>query len=187
MGFTKENVFVGLGSNLGNRLDNLLDALNRIRLMPDTELNVCSAVYETPPFGYLEQADFLNMVARISTDLSPHDLLRRLQSIEKEMGREKLIHWGPRIIDLDILFYGQEIVDSESLKIPHPEALNRAFVLVPLADIAPEFVPPASDSTISQARETLAPHTGFKYYRSPSDLFSDLNNATSDKTTVSGN
>jgi 2-amino-4-hydroxy-6-hydroxymethyldihydropteridine diphosphokinase len=182
-----EDVFVGLGSNMGDRLANLIAALKMVQAIPGTELRECSAVYENPPYGYLEQQDFMNMAVKVATGLGAELFFEHLQSIEKEMGRVKEIRWGPRIIDLDLLFFDQLVIETGSLTIPHPEALNRAFVLIPLADIAPDFVPPGSDEAINQIKKALAPQTGFHYYKSSVDFFSDLNNATSDPTTISGN
>jgi 2-amino-4-hydroxy-6-hydroxymethyldihydropteridine diphosphokinase len=127
-------VFVALGSNLGNRLANLEDAIDRLE--PEVHITNVSSVYETAPWGVSDQPRFLNCVISANTSLEPKALLVKLKSIEKDMGRQPGVRYGPRLIDLDILLYDKMIMDTEDLVIPHPRMLERAFVLVPLADIA---------------------------------------------------
>ncbi|MCG8604065.1 2-amino-4-hydroxy-6-hydroxymethyldihydropteridine diphosphokinase [bacterium] len=136
-------LFIGLGSNLGDRLAHLTRALEAIAHLPDTQLLVCSSVYETEPVGYRSQDDFLNLVAHVATDLGPPDFLRQCWKIESEIGRRRDRTWGPRTIDIDLLYWGSETISTPLLKIPHPEAEKRGFVLIPLHEIAPEFrLPP---------------------------------------------
>ncbi|MFQ5676401.1 MAG: 2-amino-4-hydroxy-6-hydroxymethyldihydropteridine diphosphokinase, partial [bacterium] len=146
-----ENVFLGLGSNVGDRCDYLRTALTRIAELATTRILATSSIYESSPVGFRDQDDFLNMVARVSTTFSPEDFLKKLQKIEKALGRHRKIRWGPRTIDIDILFWGNETVNSERLKIPHPEAINRRFVLLPMNEIAANFVIPSVPLTIGEA------------------------------------
>lgn len=133
------DVFIGLGSNLGERENNCEEA---IRLIDEARMEVItrSSMYETEPWGVEDQPPFINMVIRVSTDLEPSSLLSELKSIEKKMGRQDSYKWGPRVIDLDILLYDDITVDKPDLKIPHPHMFERDFVLKPLAEIAPETI-----------------------------------------------
>ncbi|WP_172588580.1 2-amino-4-hydroxy-6-hydroxymethyldihydropteridine diphosphokinase [Brochothrix thermosphacta] len=134
-------VYLSLGSNMGERIDFLSAAIKRIGEIEGVKVVNCSSVYDTPPWGYSEQATFYNCVLAIQTDLEAEVLLQKLLAIEKDLGRERLFKYGPRVIDIDILLYGDEIHDSETLSVPHPFMYERAFVLVPLREIAPEHVP----------------------------------------------
>ncbi len=135
-----KTVYIALGTNLGNRLANLREAIDFF----SSELRVIreSTIYETPPWGYIEQPAFLNMVIEAETKLAPRALLSYLKDKEKNLGRVKNFRNGPRLIDLDILFYDDLILDEKKLTIPHPRLHERAFVLVPLAEIAPAFIHP---------------------------------------------
>lgn len=135
-----EPIYLALGTNLGDREGNLRKA--RESLAPQVLLVQESSIYSTPPWGYLDQPDFLNQVIQVKADLEPLQLLRHLKRIEAQMGRETSFRYGPRLIDLDILFYGQRILEADVLRIPHPRLHERAFVLVPLNEIAPDFVHP---------------------------------------------
>jgi 2-amino-4-hydroxy-6-hydroxymethyldihydropteridine diphosphokinase len=143
----KHTVYIALGTNLGDRLANLHAAL---RSLP-TAVTVTdkSPVYETPPWGYEAQPAFLNMVVKAETSLEPELLLKYLKQIEAELGREQNFRWGPRLIDLDILFYDDLVIDTPPLVIPHPRLHERAFVLVPLSDIAPDLNHPVLNKNIS--------------------------------------
>ncbi len=134
-------IYIALGTNLGDRLANLRDAIDA--LAPDVTVLRESTIYETPPWGYTDQPAFLNMVVEAETSLHPRALLAYLKKREDELGRVKNFRYGPRHIDLDILFYDDLVLDEENLQIPHPRLHERAFVLVPLADLAPELVHPA--------------------------------------------
>ncbi len=133
-------IYIALGTNLGDRLANLRDAIDV--LAPDVRVLHKSTIYETPPWGYTDQPAFLNMVVEAETGLHPRALLGYLKKREDELGRVKNFRYGPRHIDLDILFYDDLVLDEENLQIPHPRLHERAFVLVPLADLAPELVHP---------------------------------------------
>ena len=137
-----ERAFIGIGSNLGNKEENILRALYLLTAGGRVDLWAVAPFYKTDPVGYSDQDWFLNTVAEIETDLSPRGLLEVLMSIENEMGRVRTVRWGPRVIDLDILLYGNEIVNQRDLEIPHPRLEERAFVIVPLADLYPDRVLP---------------------------------------------
>lgn len=143
-----EQVYIALGTNIGDREGNLKTAKDA--LLPKVTVLRESSIYVTPPWGYADQPDFLNQVIEVSTHLEPLPLLRFLKDIENRMGRKKLIRNGPRLIDLDILFYGDRVVDIDDLQIPHPRMEGRAFVLVPLHEIAPDLVHPVLEISISE-------------------------------------
>jgi 2-amino-4-hydroxy-6-hydroxymethyldihydropteridine diphosphokinase len=136
--------FVGLGSNLGDREGTILRALARLQSKPDLSVVRVSTLRETEPVGYLEQAQFLNGVVELATELPARDLLTRLLAIERELGRTRGDGppLGPRTIDLDLLLYGDEVIAQAGLQIPHPRMHQRRFVLEPLAEVAPGLVVP---------------------------------------------
>jgi 2-amino-4-hydroxy-6-hydroxymethyldihydropteridine diphosphokinase len=142
------SVYIALGTNLGDRRANLRAAIRS--LPPKVIVMAESHIYETPPWGYEDQPAFLNMVVKAQTDLEPEPLLAYLKQIEVELGREQNFRWGPRLIDLDILFYDDLVIDSASLMIPHPRLHERAFVLVPLKDIAPDLLHPVLRRNIQE-------------------------------------
>lgn len=146
-------VYIALGTNLGERLDNLKNAVDS--LPPEVRVIKASPVYETPPWGYLDQADFLNQVLEAETDLPPVELLAYLKIIEQKIGRTTSFKYGPRLIDLDILFYDDLILETASLSIPHPKIQERAFVLVPLTDLNPDIRHPDSGKTMQELLENL--------------------------------
>jgi 2-amino-4-hydroxy-6-hydroxymethyldihydropteridine diphosphokinase len=146
-------VYLGLGTNLGDRFANLRAAVAALGEVARVE--ALSRVYETAPLYVTDQPAFLNMAARAETDLEPHALLARLKSIEEHLGRVASRRYGPRLIDLDILFYGGETVVSDTLEIPHPRLAERRFALAPLADIAAELRHPTLGSTIAALLDAL--------------------------------
>ena len=134
--------YVGLGSNVGDRRANLARAVDLLRGAPLVEVVRLSALYETPPWGYLAQAPFLNAAVAVETSLGPRQLLVALKSFEARIGRRRTFRWGPRVIDLDILVYDDLTLDRRGLSLPHPALPERAFVLVPLGDVCPDFRAP---------------------------------------------
>lgn len=144
-------IFLLLGSNLGKRETHLAEARRRIRRY--CRIINESALYQTAAWGAEDQPDFINQVIEIETGLPPGELLQELLLIERELGRERLVKWGPRTIDLDILLYGDTIVNEADLTIPHPGIPHRLFTLVPLAEIAPDVVHPTLNKTIVALRD----------------------------------
>ncbi|MEO5875375.1 MAG: 2-amino-4-hydroxy-6-hydroxymethyldihydropteridine diphosphokinase [Streptosporangiaceae bacterium] len=134
----QHKVVLSLGSNLGDRLENLQEAIDALFDAPGLSLQSLSPVYETAPWGPVEQDDFLNVVAVAVTRLTPEVLLDRVLSIEEAMRRERLVRWGPRTLDIDIIQFGSVVSDDPVLTLPHPRAHERGFVLVPWADIDPD-------------------------------------------------
>ena len=141
-------VYLGLGSNLGQREENLQQALQLLR-QKITIIKV-SSFYDTEPVGYAKQANFVNAVCQTITSYNPEELFKFIKKIEFDMGRIANFPGGPRIIDIDILFYGSEIINSPQLTIPHPRIAERAFVLIPLTEIAPGLVHPVSHKTVQE-------------------------------------
>lgn len=142
-------VYIGIGSNLDDRKGNCLAALRRLE-SKGIAIKKKSGLYETKPWGVEDQPDFINMAAEAETVLLPEELLRVFKETEREMGRESGERWGPRLIDLDILFYDDKIIRSDELVVPHPLLHERAFVLEPLSEIAPELVHPVLKKTIKE-------------------------------------
>jgi len=149
--------FVGLGSNLGDREAQIRLALDALRQVAETRVVRVSSIYDTEPVGEPNQPNFLNAVALIDTQLSARQLLWNLQLIERRLGRVRTQHWGPRTIDLDLLLFGDLVLDEPDLKIPHPELTRRAFVLVPLVELDPLLVHPESGETLLQILSRLDP------------------------------
>lgn len=140
-------VYIALGSNLANPLHQVQSALNALAELPQTKLIATSSLYRTPPLGPQDQPDYLNAVVALDTDLSAENLLDHTQKIELEHGRvRKDERWGPRTLDLDILLFGDEIINTERLTVPHYDMKNRQFMLYPLAEIAPELRFPSGES-----------------------------------------
>lgn len=148
-------VFISIGSNVGDRLQYLKGAIEGLRSVEGVSVVRISSIYETAPVGYIDQADFLNIVVAVETTLAAHDLLTVCQQIENELERVRDIRWGPRTVDLDILLYNHDNIETERLVVPHPRMHERAFVLIPLVEIAPDVVHPV---TGKQYAEEAAVH-----------------------------
>lgn len=131
--------FLGLGSNLGDRAATLRAAITALDAAPGVHVTRISSLYETPPWGPVPQGPYLNACIGVETSLSPRALLELGLAIERDHGRERAIRWGPRTLDIDLLLYGSDHVDEDGLIVPHPRMAERAFVLVPLSEIAPEL------------------------------------------------
>lgn len=142
--------YIGLGSNIGEREEYLYGAIEALDTYPDIEVKKISAFIETKPYGNEKQDDFLNGAIKIETMLSPMELLEICQKIEDESGRKRTEEWGPRTLDLDILIYDDQIIETEKLVVPHPDMMNRDFVLRPMVEIASGFVHPVTGKTMGR-------------------------------------
>lgn len=147
-------IYIALGSNLGDRAANLLRAVSLLK-QRGVKIIKISDFMETEPYGVTDQPLFLNAAAQVSTTLEPLPLLKVMLQVEQDMGRVRQRHWGERNIDLDLLLYGERQLHSEELTLPHPDMLNREFVLAPLAEIAPQLRHPTAHKTIRELLEEL--------------------------------
>jgi 2-amino-4-hydroxy-6-hydroxymethyldihydropteridine diphosphokinase len=149
-------VYLSLGSNLGDRMALIESALLEVDQLEATQVMRVSSLYDTDPVGVTDQPPFLNVVAHIETSLSPQQLLWNLKLIERRLGRIRSKRWGPRPIDIDILLYGSQQVEQPDLRIPHQALPERAFVLVPLLELAPDLEHPVSHERIAESLERLS-------------------------------
>ncbi|EKF8620394.1 2-amino-4-hydroxy-6-hydroxymethyldihydropteridine diphosphokinase [Staphylococcus pseudintermedius] len=148
------DVYLGLGSNMGDREAQLKAAIDLLDAHDKINVVAISPIYETKPVGYTEQPDFLNLCLHIQTQLPAQDLLKVALETEAELHRVRKVRWGPRTMDIDILLYGDEIIEEDDLTVPHPRMTERAFVMVPLNDIAANVTEPHSGQKIQQ----IVPH-----------------------------
>lgn len=147
--------FLALGSNMGDKEAYLNMAVESLKKVPQIRLKKVSDFISTEPYGYTAQDTFLNGACMVETTLSPEELLDICQAIEQEANRVRLIHWGPRTLDVDVLFYDQQIIGTERLNVPHPDMANRDFVLKPMAQLAPWWLHPVTHKTMKQMLDEL--------------------------------
>lgn len=147
--------YIGLGSNIGDKVGNLKRTIVELGKVPGNKVLTVSSFYKTEPVGEVEQDWFINAAVKIETGLAPRELLKTLLDIERDLGRVREIKWGPRIIDLDILLYDDLVIEEEGLAIPHPYLHKRGFVLTPLAEIAPAYVHPGLNKSVSELLSML--------------------------------
>ena len=164
------NTYLGLGSNLGSRKQHLQQAVFELENSAANKVLKISSIYETEPVGYVAQPWFLNLVLEMHTNLNPYELLQFVKEIESKVGRKETFKWGPRVVDIDILVYGNKIIKSRQLIIPHPEIHARRFVLLPLSEISPNFIHPEKKLSIKQMLATCSDncvkwHSNFKRIR----------------------
>lgn len=143
-----ETAYLLLGSNLGDRKATFLLAMAQLSALGS--ITAHSSLYETKPWGKTDQPDFLNQVFVLETDLEPSALLNKILSIERDLGRIRETPWGPRVIDIDILLYGNQVIQTQELTVPHPQLIHRRFALVPLAEVAGEVIHPVTGLSIQQ-------------------------------------
>lgn len=161
----RATAYIGLGSNLGDREHYLQQALELLDQVENVAVVRCSSIYETAPYGPVEQGDFLNMAASIETLLPPMQLLKELHRIENALGRKRDIHWGPRSIDLDILLFNRDNIEEEKLSVPHPELPKRLFVLAPLMDIASHLIVPGINRSVTELYQRFKNEKGVQLWK----------------------
>ena len=161
----KSVAYISMGSNLDGRLSYLKDAIDELN--KDERINIIkvSSIYETDPVGYTNQGKFLNIVAKLETDYEAERLLRKCLQIELQLGRERKIRWGPRTIDLDILLYNQENIETDDLSVPHPRMHERAFVIIPLLEIEPNIELPAMELPLQKVLEHIPDKEGVRLWK----------------------
>ncbi|MGB8001503.1 MAG: 2-amino-4-hydroxy-6-hydroxymethyldihydropteridine diphosphokinase [Anaerobacillus sp.] len=166
-------VYVGIGSNIGDRESYIKTSLLRIQEYPGVQIADASSIYETAPVGVTEQAPFLNMVALLETEMNAFQILEILQGIEQSLGRERDIRWGPRTIDLDILLYNHENIVAEGLVIPHPRLLQRGFVIIPLHELSSDITIPTTNKKIDSYYDHIENKEGVRLWKQKStgDVF----------------
>jgi 2-amino-4-hydroxy-6-hydroxymethyldihydropteridine diphosphokinase len=161
----KNTAYLSLGSNVGNREKYLKEAIKLLNQHHDIDVMKVSSIYETEPVGFTEQGEFLNLVLEINTSLSAETLLHQCLQVEKDLGREREFRWGPRIIDLDILLYNQENIETEKLIVPHPRMHERAFVLVPLAELSQTIKHPKLETPLSALLDEIPDKEGVRLWK----------------------
>ncbi len=144
------DIFLGLGSNKGNKIEFIRSAIEILKADPKIKIESASSLYESEPYGLKEQDTFFNAVIKIKSSYDLHELHAKIKSVEKEIGRQNGTKWGPREIDIDLLFFGKTIFSDEKLTVPHKEILLRDFVIIPLSEISENFVHPQTEKKLSE-------------------------------------
>lgn len=161
----KSVAFLSLGSNMDDRLSYLKGAIDELHKDEHISIREISSIYETDPVGYTNQGNFLNIVAKLETDYEADQLLRKCLQIELQLGRERKIRWGPRTIDLDILLYNQDNIETDDLSVPHPRMQERAFVIIPLLELEPNIQLPAMDMPLQKVLERIPDKEGVRLWK----------------------
>lgn len=161
----KSVAYISLGSNLDDRLSYLKGAIAELHKDERISINKISSIYETDPVGYTNQGNFLNIVVKLETDYEVEQLLQKCLQIELELGRERKIRWGPRTIDLDILLYNQDNIETDDLSVPHPRMHERAFVIIPLLEIEPNIELPAMELPLQKVLEHIPDKEGVRLWK----------------------
>jgi len=161
----KSVAYISMGSNLDDRLSYLKGAIDELNKDERISIKKISSIYETDPIGYTNQGNFLNIVAKLETDYEVEQLLRKCLQIELQLGRERKIRWGPRTIDLDILLYNQENIETDDLSVPHPRMHERAFVIIPLLEIEPNIELPAMELPLQKVLEHIPDKEGVRLWK----------------------
>ena len=161
----KSVAYISLGSNLDDRLSYLKGAIAELHKDERISINKISSIYETDPVGYTNQGNFLNIVVKLETDYEVEQLLQKCLQIKLELGRERKIRWGPRTIDLDILLYNQDNIETDDLSVPHPRMHERAFVIIPLLEIEPNIELPAMELPLQKVLEHIPDKEGVRLWK----------------------
>jgi len=161
----KNIAYLSIGSNMGDRMQLFRKAIDYLQSDENIQIRNISSIYETEPVGFTEQAKFLNAVLKVETSYKPEELLLKCQKTEKVNGRIRDIRWGPRTIDLDILLYNHENIETESLSVPHPRMLERAFVLIPLLELNPNITLPEMDIPLGNILENIQDKEGVRLWK----------------------
>lgn len=159
------HAYIALGSNMGDRFEYLKKAILLLQGHKNIEVVNTSSIYETDPVGYTDQEQFLNMAIHVATSLKPLELLTICHEIEEVLGRKREIHWGPRTLDLDILLYNQENIETEKLTIPHPRMSERAFVILPLIEMNPNIMLPAMEEPLKSCLQSIPDKEGVRIWK----------------------
>jgi 2-amino-4-hydroxy-6-hydroxymethyldihydropteridine diphosphokinase len=179
----KHTVYLGLGSNVGHRIEFLAAAVRGLADLDRTVVDAVSNVYETEPVGNVPQQEFLNLAVSVRTDLDHAEFHRQMKILEKEIGRTESERWGPREIDIDLLLFDALVVTTDAIRIPHAELVNRKFVLQPLSEIAPMAVHPVLHKTIEELHNETSDHHGVLYSEiHTSQLFALINDSITNPT-----
>lgn len=170
--------YIALGSNMGDRFEYLKKAIFLLNSHEEIRVVNTSSIYETDPVGYTDQDQFLNMAVQVITRLKPHELLDECLRIEEELGRKREIRWGPRTLDLDILLYNQENIETEKLTIPHPRMSERAFVILPLLEMDPKLMLPNMEEPLKNSLLSIPDREGVRIWKQKNgeDVFALIEN-----------